>query len=299
MYDIIGDIHGHADELEALLSKMGYRESNGVYRHPERILVSVGDLLDRGPQQKRSVEVIKRMCEADSAVCIMGNHEFNAVAWATEDEDGNHLREHSDKNFDQHQAFLDEATQDAGWYSDTIEWFKTLPIYLDLPELRVVHACWHEPSLSVLDDYASDGVLHSDAWSAANTKGHELYDAIEVLCKGWEVPLPPGYSFLDKDKNERTEIRTKWWREDDRSYRALAVGVKDPSSLPEHQVPGDTMPGYDNQKPLFIGHYWMKGRPSLQSKSIACVDWSVADNGKMVGYRLDDAGLCDSKFYSV
>ncbi|MBG22741.1 MAG: metallophosphoesterase [Idiomarinaceae bacterium] len=299
MYDIIGDIHGHADKLEALLSKMGYQEIKGVYRHPERTLVSVGDLIDRGPEQRRSVEIIKRMCEADSAICIMGNHEFNAVAWATEDEEGNHLREHSDKNFKQHREFLGEAMQDTGWYTDTIEWFKTLPLYLELPDLRVVHACWHEPSLSVLDDFSSDGVLHSDVWGAATTEGHRLYDAIEVLCKGWEVPLPPGYSFLDKDDNPRTKIRTKWWREDDRSYKALAIGVKDPSTLPMDEVPGNSMPGYDNQKPLFIGHYWMRGRPCLQSESIACVDWSVADNGAMVGYRLDGSRLCDSKFYSV
>lgn len=43
--------------------------------------------------------------------------------------------------------------------------------------------------------------------------------------------------------------------------QALAIGVKDPSTLPMDEVPGNAMPGYDNQKPLFIGHYWMKGRP--------------------------------------
>ena len=28
-YDIIGDIHGHADKLEQLLQKMGYKRKNG------------------------------------------------------------------------------------------------------------------------------------------------------------------------------------------------------------------------------------------------------------------------------
>ena len=63
MYDIIGDIHGHADKLEELLLELGYKEDDGVYQHPERTLISVGDLIDRGPYQKRSVDIIRKMCE--------------------------------------------------------------------------------------------------------------------------------------------------------------------------------------------------------------------------------------------
>ena len=31
-YDIIGDIHGHAGALHALLRKLGYRHSQGAWR---------------------------------------------------------------------------------------------------------------------------------------------------------------------------------------------------------------------------------------------------------------------------
>ena len=299
MYDIIGDIHGHADKLEALLKKMGYQEIAGVYQHPERTLVSVGDLIDRGPKQRRSVDIIRKMTENGFAHCIMGNHEFNAVSWTMSDNNGDYLRKHSADNLDQHEAFLKEAEQNPVWYQETISWFKQLPVWLELPELRVVHACWHQPSIEVLEKYADNGVLHSDAWVAANTKGHELYHAIEVLCKGWEVPLPDGYSFLDKSKKQRTDIRTKWWQENDQSYQALALGVHDVSTLPAGPIPGSAMPGYDNEKPLFIGHYWMKGKPCLQSNSIACVDWSVADGGSMVAYRLNEDNLSDRQFYAV
>ena len=34
--DFIGDIHGHADALEALLRRLGYVEDNGCYRHATR-----------------------------------------------------------------------------------------------------------------------------------------------------------------------------------------------------------------------------------------------------------------------
>ena len=54
-YDIIGDIHGQADKLEALLRTLGYRDTAGAWRHPERQAIFVGDFIDRGPAQVRSV----------------------------------------------------------------------------------------------------------------------------------------------------------------------------------------------------------------------------------------------------
>ena len=48
-YDIIGDIHGCATKLKALLVELGYRQDgSGVYLHPERTAVFVGDLVDPG-----------------------------------------------------------------------------------------------------------------------------------------------------------------------------------------------------------------------------------------------------------
>ena len=32
-FDIIGDVHGHADRLRSLLTLMGYTEEHGVWSH--------------------------------------------------------------------------------------------------------------------------------------------------------------------------------------------------------------------------------------------------------------------------
>ena len=50
--DFIGDIHGHYDELRALLKKLGYVESAGSFRYPggTRSVVFLGDYVDRGPK---------------------------------------------------------------------------------------------------------------------------------------------------------------------------------------------------------------------------------------------------------
>ena len=47
-YDLVGDIHGHADPLHRLLEKLDYAEVEGVFRHPERKMIFVGDFIDRG-----------------------------------------------------------------------------------------------------------------------------------------------------------------------------------------------------------------------------------------------------------
>ncbi len=48
MYDLIGDIHGYASELKALLAKMDYQVTDGIWRHPERKMIFLGDSVDRG-----------------------------------------------------------------------------------------------------------------------------------------------------------------------------------------------------------------------------------------------------------
>ena len=84
-YDIIGDIHGHADKLEALLRRLGYRNTAGAWRQVERQAIFVGDFIDRGPAQLRSVDIVRRMVDAGAALAVMGNHELNAIAWHTPD----------------------------------------------------------------------------------------------------------------------------------------------------------------------------------------------------------------------
>ncbi|WMC10097.1 metallophosphoesterase [Oceanimonas pelagia] len=83
MYDLIGDIHGHANELKALLTQMGYGQERGCWRHLQRRVIFLGDFVDRGPQQVEVVAIARAMVEQGQALAIMGNHEFNAVAWAT------------------------------------------------------------------------------------------------------------------------------------------------------------------------------------------------------------------------
>jgi protein phosphatase len=79
-FDIIGDVHGCCDELERLLSELGWEQKNGLYAHPEgRKAVFVGDLVDRGPRIVDSVRLVKAMVDAGFALCVPGNHDIKLV----------------------------------------------------------------------------------------------------------------------------------------------------------------------------------------------------------------------------
>jgi hypothetical protein len=87
-YDIIGDIHGYATQLHWLLRKLEYSEESGAYRHPDRKVIFLGDFIDRGPEIRETLRVVRAMVDSGSALAVMGNHEFNALAYHTPDGDG-------------------------------------------------------------------------------------------------------------------------------------------------------------------------------------------------------------------
>lgn len=122
-YDIIGDVHGHAAELEALLHKLDYRKQAGAWRHPDRTAVFVGDLIDRGPQQLETVDIARRIVDGGHAKAVMGNHEFNAIAWHILGDDGQPLRPHTSNNREQHQAFLAAVANKPSLHQEIVGWF--------------------------------------------------------------------------------------------------------------------------------------------------------------------------------
>src|ERR1035437_6064209 len=107
MYDLIGDIHGHADALEQLLQRLGDKKIKSIYQHPEkRKVIFVGDFIDRGPKIRETLHLVKDMCDSGNAEAVMGNHEYNAICFHAKDDNGNSFREHSIKNVSQHSMTL-------------------------------------------------------------------------------------------------------------------------------------------------------------------------------------------------
>ena len=289
-YDIIGDIHGQADKLKSLLSRMGYRKnSDGVYAHSDRLAVFAADFIDMNAGQAEVLQMVRGMVEAGTAKAAMGNHEFNAICFATPSRNGGYIRPHHEKNIHQHRAFLDEFPHGSESYADQIEWFKPLPVYLDLKGIFVVHACPCAESLDVVRPYLNpDNTLTKEALAAYDDEGSPFYKAIEVLLKGPEHQLPEQVAFYDKGGIQRKRARISWWTDPD-------VPTSQRLEYPKGYLNDEQIRYLDNSriarefntpaKPVFIGHYWMTGEPKPLSDKICCVDYSAGKNGELTAYR--------------
>ena len=89
-FDIIGDVHGCADELIDLLGALGYRVAltgqgearrADVVAPPGRRAFFVGDLVDRGPNSPDVLRLVMAMVEAGHALCVAGNHDVSCQRW--------------------------------------------------------------------------------------------------------------------------------------------------------------------------------------------------------------------------
>ena len=296
----MGDIHGHADALHRLLRELDYAEIEGVFRHPERQMIFVGDFIDRGPQQREVLRIARSMCEAGAARAVMGNHEFNAIGWVAQNKDGAFLRSHSAKNENQHAKFLGQIGENSAAHKDAIGWFRSLPIWLDLPGFRVVHACWHNASREALEPFLDDaGRFTEEGVFESYRRGSAAHAAVEILLKGPEERLPAGIHFNDKDGHRREEVRLRWWDQNATTFRKAALGMDGrEDEIPDSRLPTDYR--YHERKPVFFGHYWLKDRPEITAPNAACLDFSVAKEGYLTAYRWSgESELAESSLVSV
>ena len=297
MIDFIGDIHGHADKLKDLLNKLGYTISNGAYAHPERKVLFVGDYIDRGPQIRETLQIVKAMVDAGSAIALMGNHEYNAICFHFQETEGGHLRKHLIKNIIQHYETLKQFQNKQGEYEEYLEWFKTLPLYYESNSFRAVHACWDNNNIAYLRKTLVNDRLTDELIYQSVKQGTELNKAIEQTLKGKEMKMPDGLFFNDKDGTKRTEIRTKWW-ENPMEMTYKSISVEPLENLPELPVDSNALSSNDyylpNDKKVFFGHYWLKGEPTLYKDNICCLDYSVAKGGKLIAYRFDEESILEN-----
>lgn len=288
MYDIIPDIHGQLEKLTGALTALGYSNTRGAWRHPDpnRRCIFLGDYIDRGPENAAVIRIVRDMVEAGTAFAIMGNHELNAIHFHTHHpESGLPLREH-EKNLKQHAAFLREFALGSPETRDAIAWMKTLPLFLEFDDFRVVHACWEDAKIDALRAQTKDGVLLEDQFVAAADEGAGLFHLVETVTKGPELALPEGYSITDKDGIVRHDIRLQWWKQKGARWSDIAISVPDLSELPQTAAPDAVLASSyaPTAKPVFCGHYWLSGEPVLQAPNVLCLDYSAGRDGPLLSY---------------
>lgn len=142
--DIIGDIHGEHDALTRLLQLLGYNP-DGTHDDGRR-LVFLGDLVDRGHDSPAVLDMVMDLVGRGLAQCVLGNHELNILSgryghgngWLLDAPDGTPAETYESRRADESRR------------SDYLRFMAEQPLALENEQLRVVHACWHEPSVEAL-----------------------------------------------------------------------------------------------------------------------------------------------------
>lgn len=115
---VVGDIHGCFDELLALVDAAGISDTDRI--------VCVGDLIDRGPQPWEVVDFFRS--RPDTRQSVLGNHEWK------------HMRHADSPEIPSRAGAETRRAMGAKRYAEAIDYFRTLPLWLELPEALVVHA---------------------------------------------------------------------------------------------------------------------------------------------------------------
>jgi len=226
----------------------------------------------------------------------MGNHEYNALCFHFQETEGGHLRKHLITNIIQHYETLRQFQNSQREYEGYLDWFKTLPLYYEADNFRAVHACWDNKNIQYLKQTLVNDKLTDELIYQSVKKGSQLNEAIEQTLKGKEIKMPEGLDFIDKDGTRRTSVRIKWW-EDPSNMTYKSIGVEPHDILPEEPIELNDLKSLDfynsDDKKVFFGHYWLKGNPMLYRDNICCLDYSVAKEGKLAAYRLNEETKLD------
>lgn len=148
---IIGDIHGRADLLEAMLLLIGKEPKAATAR-----LIFVGDLIDRGPDSAAVLSRVRQLVDyaPDRVICLMGNHERMMLDFLDDPTEANRWLRHGAVETlaslgvqgraegdtpDARLQSLADALRDA--LPDGMEpWLRALPLWWQEGSLVAVHA---------------------------------------------------------------------------------------------------------------------------------------------------------------
>lgn len=294
-YDLIGDVHGCAHTLGALLEKLDYSKVNGVYQHRSRQAIFVGDIVDRGPRVREALHLVRDMVERGSAQIVMGNHEYDALCYCTRARPGSaqtYLREHTPRHNRMIAETLEQfANHDHEW-NEFLEWFYTIPLFLELEGFRVVHACWDGTLIEQFKEQYGGNRLDEDFLHASVVKSSFAGKVMDRLVRGTAMPLPDNRVMVGRDGLPRSFFRTRFWANAPETYGDV---VFQPDPLPQDIAEQRLSPkerrrllSYPpTEPPVFFGHYWMTGTPKPLRHNLACLDYSAVKYGKLVAYRMD------------
>lgn len=304
MYDIIGDVHGHASLLKKLLLKMGYVKTNGSYSHPSRKAIFVGDFINRGPEIRKTIRIIRAMVENGDALAILGNHELNAIIYNLKDKEGFRFVKEPHKYFLSLFKTINEYSLNSLEWKQHLKWMRSLPLYLDLGDIRIVHACWSDKAIEIVDSIREDGKIRKKTFKKIQRNSDsELNQSIWLLTKGVNLKMPGDLKIVNNKGISPRSFRTRWWEKPaNKTFKQMSFESK--FELPSYTIPYEILPKtypYPKDSPIvFFGHYCRGKGPHILKPNVCCVDSCVTGSKTLLAYQWDgEKQLSEKKLIRV
>ena len=255
--DFIGDIHGHLPDLERLFIKLGYEKIEGIYIHSERIPVFLGDYINRGPDILGVLKLVRDMQLSGNAYALMGNHEFNFLAYHFKDEQNIPFRPNTERYYGYIRETKDPLEKH-NLLETYLEWMSNLPLIIKSDSFNAVHAQWNE-SLELELKKSGIEKLDQDGMRKIHLNS-SLLESVSSVVKGSE------HKIMD-------------WLDVDPINHPILIDRSDFSNIEDYD---------DANKPTFFGHYWLDPKNiGIISQNLCCLDYSVAKGGVIGAYSFD------------
>jgi len=288
MYDIIGDVHGHADELRNLLKNMGYVLKDDCYTHPKRKAVFVGDFINRGPKIRETIILIRKMVEKGSAFAILGNHEMYAVLYYLRDIEGKYYK----KRIPKYQLLINQTLEEflpfQEEFKNHLKWLRTLPMFLDFGAIRVVHACWDDKNIKLLRENITEPKITKTILREIALNSTKFSKSFWETCKGVDFQMPRDLLIFDEEGRPHRSFRMKWW-DNPEGKTFKEVSMESRFELPSYTIPRElvkTRSPYPANAPIvFFGHYSLVDGFGIIRDNVCCVDSGVSRTGRLLAYR--------------
>jgi hypothetical protein len=265
LLDVIGDLHGEIDPLRELLARLGYDAAGG--HRAGRRLVFVGDLGDRGSDSPAVIEWVRELVSRGAAQCLLGNHELNLLRgelkpgneWFM---DPTHPRAQAGGEY-AHSKPMSEALK-----PDCLSFFASLPMVLERPDLRVVHAAWLPGEIAALRGESGSIV---DIYKRFEIRTQQQLEMEGVLQRASSEEAECGAKLFDQ--SAAVPLLTGLGEGDERYQMGSPVRVA--TSGVERMARSPFWSGgkwrmcervnwweeYDEPVPVIIGHYWRSVKP--------------------------------------
>lgn len=284
-YDIIGDVHGQKESLEALLLELGYQKDDLGWYQQNHQAVFVGDLIDKGPDPAGVLQLVRSMADRGAARLVVGNHELNWIVHAADHCDSVETFWSATNRHQDRRRISTAFSHHPEQLIDLFHWLQRQPLFIEVPDvMRVVHACWDDEAvaqlrssaITCLDEAALEG--YRDTYSATHL-------ALDLVVAGCHHKFPDGRMGGHGVRSDR--FRVQWWSGELAPVHPYEIKpVAGFNSLYQNNAPA-----------VFFGHYALRHKPAPLLPNVACVDFGAAWNEPLVAYRHRANQALDSRHF--